>query len=172
MSKTLGNVIDPIDTMKEYGTDALQFSLSLGTAGQDLNLSTERLALNKAFVNKLWNAGKFILQNLPSQDNVSAWENILAYKFDTEESLLRLSLPECWVVSELHELIDVVTSSYERFFFGDVGRETYDFFWGDFANWYESFSFLFQRLNYFSLGNAYNIFLAGEGGGDVGGGKP
>ncbi|KAK9125005.1 hypothetical protein Scep_013851 [Stephania cephalantha] len=135
MSKTLGNVIDPIDTMKEYGTDALRFSLSLGTAGQDLNLSTERLASNKAFVNKLWNAGKFILQNLPSQDNVSAWENILAYKFDTEESLLRLPLPECWVVSELHELIDVVTSSYERFFFGDVGRETYDFFWGDFADW-------------------------------------
>ncbi|KAK9154632.1 hypothetical protein Sjap_002112 [Stephania japonica] len=136
MSKTLGNVIDPIDTMKEYGTDALRFSLSLGTAGQDLNLSTERLASNKAFINKLWNAGKFILQNLPSQDNVSAWENILAYKFDTEESLLKLPLPECWVVSELHELIDVVTSSYEKFFFGDVGRETYDFFWGDFADWY------------------------------------
>ncbi|KAK9151428.1 hypothetical protein Syun_009737 [Stephania yunnanensis] len=103
---------------------------------QDLNLSTERLASNKAFVNKLWNAGKFILQNLPSRDNVSAWENILAYKFDTEESLLRLPLPECWVVSKLHELIDVVTSSYERFFFGDIGRETYDFFWGDFADWH------------------------------------
>ncbi|KAK9129008.1 hypothetical protein Syun_017805 [Stephania yunnanensis] len=132
MSKTLGNVIDPIDTMKEYGTDALRFSLLWEQL--DLNLSTERLASNKAFVNKLWNAGKFILQNLPSQDNVSAWENILAYKFDTEESLLRLPLPECWVVSELHELIDVVTSSYERFFFGDVGRETYDFFWGDFAD--------------------------------------
>ncbi|KAJ4971938.1 hypothetical protein NE237_005037 [Protea cynaroides] len=136
MSKTLGNVIDPIDTIKEFGTDALRFTISLGTAGQDLNLSTERLTSNKAFTNKLWNAGKFILQNLPHQSETSAWENILAYKFDTEESLLQLPLPECWVVSKLHHLIDNVTSSYDKFFFGDVGRETYDFFWGDFADWY------------------------------------
>ncbi|XP_074563771.1 valine--tRNA ligase, chloroplastic/mitochondrial 2 [Curcuma longa] len=136
MSKTLGNVIDPIDTIKEYGTDALRFTLSLGTAGQDLNLSTERLTSNKAFTNKLWNAGKFILQNLPNKSDASAWQHILAYKFDTETALLQLPLPECWVVSELHELIDVVTTSYDKFFFGDAGREIYDFFWGDFADWY------------------------------------
>ncbi|CAL9088477.1 unnamed protein product [Musa textilis] len=136
MSKTLGNVIDPIDTIKEYGTDALRFTLSLGTAGQDLNLSSERLMSNKALTNKLWNAGKFILQNLPNRSDVSAWEQLLAYKFDTEETLLELPLPECWVVSELHELIDIVTTSYDKFFFGDAGREIYDFFWGDFADWY------------------------------------
>ncbi|XP_038981960.1 valine--tRNA ligase, chloroplastic/mitochondrial 2 isoform X2 [Phoenix dactylifera] len=136
MSKTLGNVIDPIDTIKEYGTDALRFTLSLGTAGQDLNLSTERLTSNKAFTNKLWNAGKFVLQNLPGKSDVSAWEHLLAYKFDTEESLLKLAIPECWVVSKLHELIDIVTTSYDKFFFGDAGREIYDFFWGDFADWY------------------------------------
>lgn len=98
MSKTLGNVIDPLDTIKEFGADALRFTLALGTAGQDLNLSTERLTSNKAFTNKLWNAGKFVLQNLPSESDFSAWENILACKFDTVESLLRLPLPECWVV--------------------------------------------------------------------------
>ncbi|CAL9155731.1 unnamed protein product [Musa hybrid cultivar] len=136
MSKTLGNVVDPIDTIKEYGTDALRFTLSLGTAGQDLNLSTERLMSNKALTNKLWNAGKFILQNLPNRSDVSAWEQLLAYKFDTEETLLELPLPECWVVSELHELIDIVTTSYDKFFYGDAGREIYDFFWGDFADWY------------------------------------
>ncbi|RVW23829.1 Valine--tRNA ligase, chloroplastic/mitochondrial 2 [Vitis vinifera] len=134
MSKTLGNVIDPIDTIKEFGTDALRFTLALGTAGQDLNLSTERLTSNKAFTNKLWNAGKFVLQNLPSQSDISAWETILACKFDKEEALLRLPLPECWVVSKLHCLIDMVTTSYDKYFFGDVGRETYDFFWGDFAD--------------------------------------
>ncbi|RVW90154.1 Valine--tRNA ligase, chloroplastic/mitochondrial 2 [Vitis vinifera] len=105
MSKTLGNVIDPIDTIKEFGTDALRFTLALGTAVsascalgwfltdsngslttnfallfQDLNLSTERLTSNKAFTNKLWNAGKFVLQNLPSQSDISAWETILACK--------------------------------------------------------------------------------------------
>ncbi|XP_062165991.1 valine--tRNA ligase, chloroplastic/mitochondrial 2 isoform X4 [Alnus glutinosa] len=136
MSKTLGNVIDPIDTIKEFGTDALRFTLALGTAGQDLNLSTERLASNKAFTNKLWNAGKFVLQNLPDQNDASTWESILAYKLDREESLIALPLPECWVVSKLHLLIDAVTSSYDKFFFGDVGREIYDFFWGDFADWY------------------------------------
>lgn len=136
MSKTLGNVVDPLDTIKEFGADALRFTLALGTAGQDLNLSIERLTSNKAFTNKLWNAGKFVLQNLPNESDLSAWENILAYKFDTGESLLTLPLPECWVVSKLHELIDNVTSSYDKFFFNDIGREIYDFFWGDFADWY------------------------------------
>ncbi|PPR97153.1 hypothetical protein GOBAR_AA23506 [Gossypium barbadense] len=78
MSKTLGNVIDPIDTIKEFGTDALRFTLALGTAGQDLNLSTERLTANTAFTNKLWNAGKFVLQVLPNRDNVSGWQNVEA----------------------------------------------------------------------------------------------
>ncbi|XP_057804044.1 valine--tRNA ligase, chloroplastic/mitochondrial 2 [Salvia miltiorrhiza] len=136
MSKTLGNVIDPLDTIKEYGTDALRFTLSLGTAGQDLNLSTERLISNKAFTNKLWNAGKFVLQNLPPQSDLSAWTAIQDYKFDEEESLFKLPLPECWVVTELHMLIDAVTMSYDKFFFGDVAREIYDFFWADFADWY------------------------------------
>ncbi|RVW89097.1 Valine--tRNA ligase, chloroplastic/mitochondrial 2 [Vitis vinifera] len=58
------------------------------------------------------------------------------FQFDKEEALLRLPLPECWVVSKLHCLIDMVTTSYDKYFFGDVGRETYDFFWGDFADWY------------------------------------
>ncbi|GMN28513.1 hypothetical protein TIFTF001_002077 [Ficus carica] len=136
MSKTLGNVIDPLDTIKEFGTDALRFTLALGTAGQDLNLSTERLTANKAFTNKLWNAGKFVLQNLPSQDEAAVWENINSFQFDTEESLQMLPLPECWVISKLHLLIDAVTASYDKYFFGDVGRETYDFFWADFADWY------------------------------------
>ncbi|KAK2451258.1 tRNA synthetase class I (I, L, M and V) family protein [Trifolium repens] len=136
MSKTLGNVIDPLDTIKEFGTDALRFTVALGTAGQDLNLSTERLTSNKAFTNKLWNAGKFVLQNLPKENDISAWENILTYKFDTEDSVLNLPLPERWVVSKLHLLIESVTASYDKFFFGEVGREIYDFFWADFADWY------------------------------------
>ncbi|XP_031124177.1 valine--tRNA ligase, chloroplastic/mitochondrial 2 isoform X1 [Ipomoea triloba] len=136
MSKTLGNVIDPLDTIREYGTDALRFTLSLGTAGQDLNLSTERLTSNKAFTNKLWNAGKFILQNLPRQDDQAAWDMLLSCKFNDMDSVLKLPLPECWVVSKLHMLIDAVTTSYEKLFFGDVAREIYDFFWADFADWY------------------------------------
>jgi valyl-tRNA synthetase len=121
MSKTLGNVIDPLDTIREFGTDALRFTVALGTAGQvsftvfkiwviilsneevdciiedndviffsffqDLNLSTERLTSNKAFTNKLWNAGKFVLQNLPKENDISAWENILTYKVRSNLSI-------------------------------------------------------------------------------------
>ncbi|KAF2536777.1 hypothetical protein F2Q68_00022633 [Brassica cretica] len=61
---------------------------------------------------------------------------IISDKLDKEETLLSLPLPECWAVSKLHILIDSVTASYEKFFFGDVGRETYEFFWSDFADWY------------------------------------
>ncbi|MED6157827.1 hypothetical protein PIB30_027085 [Stylosanthes scabra] len=136
MSKTLGNVIDPLDTISEFGTDALLFTLALGTAGQDLNLSTERLTSNKAFTNKLWNAGKFVLQNLPDKNDAPAWESLLSNKFDCEDSVLNLPLSECWVVSKFHLLIDSATASYEKFYFGEVARETYDFFWGDFADWY------------------------------------
>ncbi|XP_038883468.1 valine--tRNA ligase, chloroplastic/mitochondrial 2 isoform X1 [Benincasa hispida] len=136
MSKTLGNVIDPLDTIKEFGTDALRFTLALGTAGQDLNLSTERLTSNKAFTNKLWNAGKFILQNLPKQNDLQSWDSILSFEFEKDDCLLKLPLPECWIVSELHSLVDVVTTNYDKFFFGDVGRDIYNFFWGDFADWY------------------------------------
>ncbi|KAI4375454.1 hypothetical protein MLD38_013320 [Melastoma candidum] len=136
MSKSLGNVIDPLDTISEFGTDALRFTLSLGTAGQDLNLSTERLTANKAFTNKLWNAGKFLLQNLPNQSDTASWDDILSRKFEQEEDLLKLPLAECWVISKLHMLVDEVTTSYDKFFFNDVAREIYDFFWGDFADWY------------------------------------
>ncbi|KAL1092995.1 hypothetical protein V6Z11_D06G000500, partial [Gossypium hirsutum] len=102
----------------------------------EIKYLTERLTANRAFTNKLWNAGKFVLQVLPNRDNVSGWQNIEACKFNTEGYLLRLPLPECWVVSKLHMLIDAVTESYNKYFFGDVGREIYDFFWGDFADRY------------------------------------
>lgn len=137
MSKSLGNVIDPLDTIKEYGTDALRFTLATGTTpGQDVNLSMERLTSNKGFTNKLWNAGKFILLNLPPSSDTSAWEHIREHKFDTEAAVASLPLAERWVVSKLHELVDSVTTDYERFFFNEAGRAIYDFFWSDFADWY------------------------------------
>lgn len=161
MSKTLGNVIDPLDTIKDYGTDALRFTLSLGTAGQDLNLSTERLTSNKAFTNKLWNAGKFLLQNLPDKSDVSAWDVLLANKFDSEASLQKLPLSECWVVTGLHELIDKVSRSYDKFFFGDAAREIYDFFWGDFADWYieASKTRLYHSSDKFAAATAQSVLV-------------
>ncbi|PNT77025.1 hypothetical protein BRADI_1g56890v3 [Brachypodium distachyon] len=155
MSKSLGNVIDPLDTMKEYGTDALRFTLCMGTAGQDINLSTERLTSNKAFTNKLWNAGKFLLQNMPDRSDFTAWDLLLANKFDSEASLEKLPLPESWVVTGLHELIDRVSTSYDKFYFGDAAREIYDFFWGQFADWYIESSK--TRLYHSGDGSASNM---------------
>eukprot|EP00252_Welwitschia_mirabilis_P012498 TRINITY_DN2758_c0_g1_i6.p1 TRINITY_DN2758_c0_g1~~TRINITY_DN2758_c0_g1_i6.p1 ORF type:complete len:667 (-),score=138.56 TRINITY_DN2758_c0_g1_i6:304-2304(-) len=137
MSKTLGNVIDPIETIKEYGTDALRFTLATGTTpGQDLNLSAERLLSNKAFTNKLWNAGKYILQNLPQKLDVASWKPILELKLYERETIFDLPLVEQWVVTKVHEVVDMVSESYERFYFLEAGRTVYDFFWNDFADWY------------------------------------
>ncbi|KAL2645155.1 hypothetical protein R1flu_012742 [Riccia fluitans] len=134
MSKSLGNVIDPLDTISEYGADALRFTLATGTTpGQDVNLSMERLNANKAFTNKLWNAGKFILQNLPPAED-ARWEELCTPKVGI--SLEGLALPERWVITKLHVLIDAVTASYGKYDFGEVGRALYEFFWSDFADWY------------------------------------
>jgi hypothetical protein len=99
MSKSLGNVVDPLDTIQEYGTDALRFTLVTGSGpGQDVNLSMERLNANKGFTNKLWNAGKFILQNLPPSTDEAAWNRLQDYQFDTEAALGDLPLTDRWVV--------------------------------------------------------------------------
>ncbi|KAJ7531224.1 hypothetical protein O6H91_14G037100 [Diphasiastrum complanatum] len=137
MSKTLGNVVDPINSINEYGTDALRFTLATGTTpGQDVNLSIERLSSNKAFTNKLWNAGKFVLQNLPPASETAFWTRLALQKFDTQEALDQLPLSERWVVTKLHILIDAVTVNYEKLEFGEGGRAIYEFFWSDFADWY------------------------------------
>jgi isoleucyl-tRNA synthetase len=99
MSKSLGNVVDPLDTIQEYGTDALRFTLVTGSGpGQDVNLSMERLNANKGFTNKLWNAGKFILQNLPPSTDEAAWKCLQDYQFNTEAALGGLPLTDRWVV--------------------------------------------------------------------------
>ncbi|CAI5992387.1 unnamed protein product [Closterium sp. NIES-65] len=137
MSKSLGNVVDPLDTINEFGTDALRYTLATGTTpGQDVNLSMERLGANRAFVNKIWNAGKFILQNLPSKDDEKQWQRLGQVKFDTPEALAQLPLAERWLLSRLHALVDEVTESYIAYEFNAAGRRIYDFFWSDFADWY------------------------------------
>jgi valyl-tRNA synthetase len=83
-----------------YLSRLFDFVLLIPFLLQDLNLSTERLTSNKAFTNKLWNAGKFLLQNLPDRSDATAWDVLLANKFDTEASLQKLPLPESWVVSQ------------------------------------------------------------------------
>jgi len=136
MSKTKGNVIDPIDTIETYGTDALRYSLVTGvTPGQDVPLSMEKVESNRNFANKLWNSGRFILGNLkdlsPEEFEALAVQGPL-----TSEEIEELPLPERYIVSLCHELANDVTASLDKYNLGDAGRQIYEFLWDEYADWY------------------------------------
>jgi valyl-tRNA synthetase len=126
MSKTLGNVVDPLEVMDEYGTDALRFTLLTGsTPGNDMNLSLERVASNRNFSNKIWNATRFVLGNLDA--------GFVATQAPPQSAL---SLPGRWILSRLNAVIAETTRLIDEYNFGEAGRQTYDFFWGEYADWY------------------------------------
>uniref|UniRef100_A0A7S1X1F6 valine--tRNA ligase n=1 Tax=Tetraselmis chuii TaxID=63592 RepID=A0A7S1X1F6_9CHLO len=136
MSKSLGNVVDPLDTIAEYGTDALRFTLATGTTpGQDLNLNMERLTNSRNFVNKIWNAGKFILYNLSDVDD-DEWQKLCAVDFSEAAACEGLPLSDRWIIGHLHHTVDRVTVLAEKHDYGEAGRLLYDFAWSDFADWY------------------------------------
>ena len=127
MSKTSGNVIDPLEVMDKYGTDAMRFTLLTGsTPGNDMNLSLDRIAANRNFCNKIWNATRFVVSNLGTAfDTGAATWNIAA-----------LTLPDRWILSRLNRLTIEVTRLIDSYNFGEAGRQLYDFFWSEFADWY------------------------------------
>ena len=135
MSKTLGNVIDPLDVVEQYGADALRFTLATGsTPGQDINLSIARIESNRNFSNKIWNATRFVLANLEKIEE--AERAALADITFSDADVQALPLPERWIVSRLHQVIAEVTDLLDRFYFGEAGRTLYHFFWNEFADWY------------------------------------
>lgn len=137
MSKSVGNVIDPLDTIASYGTDALRYSLVTGsTPGQDIPLSNEKIESNRNFANKLWNACRYIISNL---DGISAEERGRLATLPMSDFASRqdsLALPERYIISRLHALVDAVDTGLDTLSFGDVGRQIYEFLWDEFADWY------------------------------------
>ncbi len=128
MSKTIGNVVDPIEVMEQFGTDALRFTLLTGgTPGNDLNLSLAKVESNRNFANKIWNAARFILHNL---DKVSAADA------PSEGTPPDYSAADEWILTRLSELIETADRLYDSYQYGEAGRQIHDFFWGDFADWY------------------------------------
>ena len=125
MSKTKGNVIDPLITMDEMGTDALRFTLLVGsTPGSDMNLSTKKVEANRNFANKIWNAGRFVigaLQQTPSQYLGEGTGRTLA---------------DSWIWARLQAVIGEVERLFASHQYGEAGRQIYDFFWAEFADWY------------------------------------
>ncbi len=125
MSKTKGNVIDPISTIDTYGADALRFTLLTGsTPGQDMNLSEERIRSNRNFGNKIWQMARFVTSNLDGEAPCGPPP--------TEN----LSLPDRWILSRLHGLIEDVQRLFDTFQYGEAGRQVYEFLWGEYADWY------------------------------------
>ncbi len=130
MSKSYGNVIDPLIVMDEMGTDALRFTLLVGsTPGQDMNLSLKKVEANRNFANKLWNATRFVIGALDQAD--------LGEPFQQDKSEAQnWTLADSWIWARLQALVRDVERLFQNFQYGEAGRQIYDFMWGDFADWY------------------------------------
>ena len=131
MSKVKGNVLNPIDTLEKYGTDALRFALSTGTApGNDIKLTSSRLEAGRNFANKLWNATRFVIRSLPSQEELASAGPELKLSPQT------LPIEDRWILSRLSRTISSVARLAEDFQFGEAQKQIYDFLWGEFCDWY------------------------------------
>ncbi|PGT88152.1 MULTISPECIES: valine--tRNA ligase [Bacillaceae] len=125
MSKSLGNGVDPMEVIDQYGADSLRFFLSTGSSpGQDLRFSYEKVESTWNFANKIWNASRFALMNM---DGLTYEEIDL-----TGEK----SVADKWILTRLNETIENVTKLADKYEFGEVGRLLYNFIWDDFCDWY------------------------------------
>jgi len=124
MSKTYGNVIDPLSVMDELGTDALRFTLLVGaTPGNDMNLSVKKVEANRNFANKIWNAGRFVISAISAQQSAASKKG-------------EYTLADLWILAKMGQLVRDVERLFQTFQYGEAGRQIYDFFWSDFADWY------------------------------------
>ncbi len=126
MSKSRGNVIDPLDVIGKYGTDALRFTISfLTTPGRDVLLGEERIEGMRNFANKIWNASRFILMNAGAKEDLT-----LSVRD------LDLALHDRWILSQLFQTARKVEEELARYNFSQASKALYDFFWGRFCDWY------------------------------------
>ncbi len=133
MSKSLGNIIDPLEIIDEVGADALRFSIICITAsGQDVFLSKKRFETGRNFANKIWNASRFLLMNL-KKENIPG--DLCVFAKSSE-----LTLADRWILSRLYQAIDSVTKSIDKYRFNDAANTLYDFIWHEFCDWYVEFS--------------------------------
>ncbi len=138
MSKSLGNALDPLDLIAEYGADALRFSLLTGsTPGNDMKLSVTRIESNRNFANKMWNAAT-IRDHEPGWLSTGRWTHAMiastsSYRLPPEE---RLSLADRWILSRLQYTQDEVSRLIDGWQLGEAGRQLYDFLWSEYCDWY------------------------------------
>ncbi len=125
MSKSLGNGVDPMDVIDEYGADTLRFFLTTNSApGMDLRYIPEKLEASWNFINKIWNSARFVLMNI---DEDMKYENL---------SFKNLNLSDQWILNRLNDVILSVDENMDKYEFVNVGSELYNFIWDDFCSWY------------------------------------
>ncbi|MEJ2411611.1 MAG: valine--tRNA ligase [Anaerolineales bacterium] len=124
MSKSKHNVIDPLDVMDDMGTDAVRFTMLVGsTPGVNTNLSLQKVEANRNFANKVWNAGRFVIGNLENiPEKIGAGPD--------------WTLADSWIWAKMQGLIRNVDRLFNNHQYGEAGRYIYDFFWGEYADWY------------------------------------
>ncbi len=127
MSKSLGNALDPLEIIKEYGADALRFSLIINS-GQDLFISKEKFEIGRNFANKIWNASRLILMNTSS--------GIEAVDFKRDVKYQNLALPSQWIISRFYSTLEGVAKAIESYRFSEAENLIYEFFWHNFCDWY------------------------------------
>lgn len=129
MSKSLGNGIDPLEVVEQYGADSLRLSLILSTPeGQDPNIAMNTFELGRNFANKLWNASRFILMNLGDDLTDGELESI--------DDLKDLSLMDRWILSRLNETVKKTSEQLQAFRFNAAAKLLYEFIWHDYCDWY------------------------------------
>lgn len=122
MSKSLGNGIDPLEIIEQYGADALRFTLITGNSpGNDMRFSTEKVESSRNFANKIWNASRFIQMNLT---------------IDHAELPAELALEDQWILHKYNELVKAVTENIDKYELGIAVQKLYDFIWDNFCDWY------------------------------------
>jgi valyl-tRNA synthetase len=127
MSKSKGNVVDPLDVMDKFGTDALRFTLATSsTPGNDMKLIEERIIGNRNFANKIWNASRFVLMATAE----------IGGGVPSFNELQPRTLADRWILSRFEQLTRSVTRLIEDFQLGEAGRQINDFFWSDYCDWY------------------------------------
>lgn len=125
MSKSLGNGVDPMDVIERYGLDALRFFLTTNsTPGADLRFSNDKMEASWNFINKIWNASRFVLMQLPQEMEVS------------DLDLSHASSVDKWIIHRFNQVLANVSANMDKYEFALVGNELYNFVWNDFCSWY------------------------------------
>ena len=137
MSKSKGNVIDPLDIMNTYGTDAFRFTLTaMAAMGRDIKLAEERIGGYQSFVNKLWNAARFVQMNLTESEGSSRSEMQASEPNRIPDQRVNLGLADRWIYSRLAATIDEARDAIDGYRYNDFANGLYQFIWHEFCDWY------------------------------------